>query len=168
VIAVHALDGADIGLSMTLFVTPLRLHRVPFLTAILMGLRLAHVLASAVRLLSTHRGTHSATMRRTSLGLPCMAAAALGLARLLAVAAAAAVLLRSGMSAAVAVTAAMAAAVRTGRGGRGNRQGGNSRGQNEPGHDTKLPSFQSINEDVGRRVPAPKFASSATNRSLAH
>jgi hypothetical protein len=152
---------------MTLFVTPLRLHRVPFLTAILMGLRLAHVLASAVRLLSTHRGTHSATMRRTSLGLPCMAAAALGLTRLLAVAATA-VLLRSGMSATVAVTAAMAAAVRTGRGGRGNRQGGNSRGQNEPGHDTKLPSFQSINEDVGRRVPAPKFASSATNRSLAH
>jgi hypothetical protein len=98
------------------------------------------------------------------LRLPRMTAATTRLACLLGVAAAAtAMVLGSSVAAAVAVTTA----VRTGRCGRANRQGGHSCGQNKPGHDIKLPSFQSINEDVGGRVPAPKFASSATGRSLA-
>jgi len=60
------------------------------------------------------------------------------------------------------------AATMRGRRRRGsNRQSGYTCGQEKPGHDKKLPSFQSFNEDVGWRVPAAKFTSSAMKRILA-
>jgi hypothetical protein len=67
---------------------------------------------------------------------------------------------------AAAVTASFSA-VRTGRSRCGDRQGGHTCSQNEPGHDKKLPWFQDINENVGIGVPATKFASSATGCALA-
>jgi hypothetical protein len=137
-----------------------RLAGLVRVTTRLLGLRLSSMLATTARL---------PRLRLLRVTAATAAAAAARLTCLLAVASATATTaVVLGSSVATSISVAVAAAMRTSRCGRANRQGGHSSGQNNPGHDKKLPSFQAFNEDVGRRVPATKFASSATGCISTH
>ncbi|HWI77111.1 MAG TPA: hypothetical protein VNS53_08535 [Sphingomicrobium sp.] len=146
-------------------------HGSPFGTAILANLRLADLLGAILAnfRLTDLLGPVLANLRLTRLLTAAARLASLGLASLLPATAAAARLSRLLLLLATALLlgssmAITVATVRRRRRRSRDCQGGHACGQKNPGHDKNSHSFHRFNEDVGSRVPAAKFASSATSR----